>query len=276
MEMLTITCIYLGIRKYSFLENKIWLSMLTFFPLFYNYTYNVMRQWLSVALLFYALSCLINEKKKGKIIKFISLFVLAYSIHKSTILVIIPLLIYEILNYDFKHIKILKYNRLKININKVFHLIMIAIGMIMLFNMKALSDYLNEHELFDNYIRYIENGLVNYKVIPLKILPIAIIFLLGIKQFLNNTENAWFFIICFVFNYCIIEILSSGNYFTARLGYIFQVFNIVSFPQVCDSYKTPNIRLIMRLLIIGYFAVYWTYVFVILGYNQTVPYILGI
>lgn len=271
MEILTIIPIYFGLKKYKKLEKKIWLSMFVFYTMFYNITFNILRQYVSVALLFYGFSCLLNSSNKKEEKQFFIMFILAYEFHKSAIMAIILYIIYRIIKKQNK--KVIKIGDYYIEITKVITIVLITISLIGLFNIKIFTNFLVNITGLKNYTKYVENGVSGYRILPIKILPIVLLFIMTRKSFISENKYSWFYILNFSFNYLIFEILSTNNYYTARIGYIFQLFNIVSIPLLCSCFKTDETRKVMTTMTMIYLLSYWWYFYVYLGYNQTMPYV---
>ena len=79
VELCIILPIYKGLKKIkSFEDSKIWLSMLVFYLMSYNRTLNVMRQYVCIAIIFYATICLLEDETKWKALKFFALLSIAF------------------------------------------------------------------------------------------------------------------------------------------------------------------------------------------------------
>ena len=74
IQLLTIIPIYLGLKKFKDLKSDIWFAILVYFLLFYNLSLNLMRQFISIGIIFFGTSCLINDRN-GKMKFWLALFV---------------------------------------------------------------------------------------------------------------------------------------------------------------------------------------------------------
>ena len=89
IHILIVVPIYLGLRKFKDLDGKLWLCMLVFYFMFYNVSLNIVRQYIAIAILFYGISSLLNDKR-GETKFWISLIV-ALLFHNSSLLGIVEL-----------------------------------------------------------------------------------------------------------------------------------------------------------------------------------------
>lgn len=269
IQILIIFPIYYGIKKFKQLKNKEWLAMLCFYLLFYNISYNAMRQFISIAILFWGTSCLINEKKGDK--KFFLSLILGYFFHKSALLGIVIFVIYKILKKKSKTNLTLTLGNHKILVRKIALLLIIFLSIIFIFNSSILINILELIGL-NYYVGYI-NGNVYFSIGKLiKYVPIILIIIFEYKQLIKN-ENSYFYILMFILD-ILISYFSTVNIYAVRIGYFFQIFNIILFPILIGTTKYQLNKIINYVIILLYLGTYWYYNFVIMGANETIPYLL--
>lgn len=271
IQMLIIFPVYGGLKKFKKLENKLWLSMLVFYFLFFNVTLNLMRQFIGIAIIFYGISCFINENNKKGNIKFWIFLVVGTLFHKSALLGIIIYIIYVILNHQFTQKKIYKFYGRKINVSKVLTIILIMSSLFVIYNSNLLIKILNFGGL-EYYIGYINGEVTFFGTKVIKIIPIIFIFLIVYKSFIIENKISWFLIVMFLMEAVIISQFSSIVSQSGRIGFIFQIFDIVSFPILCSSSKKIQTNHFVTLLMIGYLFFYWIYTFVYGNSHFTMPY----
>lgn len=273
IQMLIIFPIYGGLKKFKKIENKLWLSMLVFYFLFFNVTLNLMRQFIGISITFYGISCFINEdNKKGKI-KFWIFLIIGTLFHKSALLGIIVYIIYIILNYQFTQKKIYKFYGKKINLSKILSIVFIMLSLFVIYNSSLLIRILNFGGL-EYYTGYINGEVSFFGTKVVKVIPIIFIFLIVYKSFIAENKMSWFFIVMFLMEAVIISQFSSVVSQSGRIGYIFQIFDIVSFPVLCSSGKRTRTNNLLNIVMIGYLLFYWIYTFAYGNSHQTMPYIL--
>lgn len=263
IEVLVIIPIYLGLRKYEQIHDKIWLCMLVFFLMFYNTSLNAMRQYIGIAFVFYGLSAVINNKEK-KMIFYFSL-IIGYLFHKSSILGILIYILYNSIENQ-KNIKILLGNK-KIDSKTLLFSLIILVGVAMVLNSEILELSLTSLG-FSRYSRYIYGDTKFSFFSILKIFPPLLILVINKKEFKRKIKNNKFYTIVFILS-IIISQLSTANVRAGRIGYIFSIFNIILFPLLC---KCSNSSKKNTFIIIVYLLAYWYYMFVICGSNETIPY----
>ena len=67
--------------------------------------------------------------------------------------------------------------------------------------------------------------------------------------------------------------MASINIYAPRIGHIFAIFNIVFFPELIGCFDKKSYRTIITTLVIIYMFIFWYYNFVVLGRNETIPYV---
>lgn len=270
IELIICLFLYLGLRKYSFIKKYIWLGMLVFYAMFYNISLNIMRQFIGISIAFWGLSSIINKEEKCNI-KFIISTVVSILFHKSCVLGLFVFAIYKIMNSKYKSEKRIKIINYYINVNKLLTFVIIIIGIIITNNLSLFFDLFKELGV-NKYNNYIKNGvLINVSMI-LKMTPIIFVFFVVKKNFLEDVKDAWFYVVVFCLNYFVINNLNTTNMYADRIGYIFQIFNVISFPLLMNSVKIKNNKNIISFIMISFLFLYWWHCFIYHGWNQTYPY----
>lgn len=103
-------------------------------------------------------------------------------------------------------------------------------------------------------------------------LPILLFILIQWKQ-VKNSQLKYLFLsilICDIF----ISQLSSISDFASRISLYFSAYYIYVIPYFINE-ESKTRKTILTIFIIGYFLFYWYYSFVIMNYNQTIPYLFS-
>ncbi len=266
IHILIVFPIYFGIRKFRSLDKSLWLSMLTFYLMFYNVSLNIMRQYIAIAIMFYGISCLLNETN-GKI-KFWVTLPIAILFHNSALLGILIYIIYMLV---YKNEKLMiKISKHRFSVQKIFLFLIFIFGIVIITNSSIIVKILEilNIERYENYVR----GTVSFvRSSIIKIIPIVILLFFIGKKFVNENKDAYFLLSMFIVD-CIIVQFSSVNPYAIRIGYFFSIFNVVLFPSLCNLHKDGRDNK-MILFVVVYLLFYWYYNFVFIGANETIPYV---
>ena len=269
IQALIVVPIYLGLRKIEGFENKIPFAMLIFYLSLYNTSLNIMRQMISVSIIFYGTCCLMYSKRGT--IKFLVSYVLACLFHSSSIFYIAILILYKILNLKIGERVYLKItDKIKISYKGIVFIVTTLISLLVLFNTDFLLECISA--LGMEQYRVWMKGDFNFswsKVI--RVLPIiAALFVCG-KYYIKKEKNAYMYIILFVLAVIISE-FSSINIYGERLSYVFQIFNIILVPTLCSVHPNKNVNRVLKILMICYYFAYWYYYFAYTNSSETIPY----
>ena len=89
---------------------------------------------------------------------------------------------------------------------------------------------------------------------------------------MRQYKDSWFYIVMFIVDSIIISQFSSVMSQAGRIGYIFQIFNIVSFPILCTCGLKKKTNWTIIIIMLLYVLLYWYYSYVIGNAGETVPY----
>lgn len=259
IQSLIIFPLYFGIRKIDELNKNEHLAMIIFYFLFYNITYNAMRQFIGISVAFYGFCCMIKGNDK----KFYIMLLIACLFHKSTIIMFIIFLLYKVL----KNNKIIIIGKQRIQLKSLMFISIIIMFALVMSNTKLLATIFIDAGI-DKYMGYLDGTLIINEAKIVKVIPLIIIIIFGYKEFKQKCNYSFFLILIFLFK-IVISNLSSINIYGERLSYIFDIFTIITIPLIiiCN-----NNRKYMKILLLLYLFVYWYYYYIVLGLNQTIPY----
>ncbi len=268
IQMITVLPIYLGLKKFKKIDDKIWLGMLIYYFIFYSFTLNAMRQMIGISIVFYAFCVLINER--GKDLKVIFMIIIAMLFHRSSALAFLLYFIYRIYFYqDRSNLKIIIGNN-KFSFMKLSLFLFVVFMFIIIFNSKYLLTFLGVLG-FDTYSNYISGEIVfSINQLLLRI-PLLYLFITQFKNMEKIDNKYLFFLIVFIMD-IIFANLSSASIYASRIGVIFNFFSIISLVILSTVSKSKKTNILNSLIVILYSITYWAYIYVYLGSCHVIPY----
>lgn len=255
MSFLTIFFLYKGLNNY---KNKSSFTLGLFFYLimYYQKSFNLMRQMLAVSIVFFAIKFLKKDN-----FKYIILVILASLFQRTVLIMLIIPLVQKI--YENK-----KYLVLQISSFLLMVLAILNFGKIGVFleklNMEYYSYYFNEN---------VSTGItINYFI---RILPVILLGLIAYKKLKEDREMLLFYNL-----YVVGAIFMLLGYVTStygeRIAIYFMIYQIVLIPyllqKICENKK--NIKKMFVVSFILVINVYmWYNDFILNGREETIPYI---
>ncbi|MCI8568944.1 MAG: EpsG family protein [Bacilli bacterium] len=240
-------------------KGSMWLIVLTYLLLWYNTTFNILRQSISVAILLYAYK-FIEDKKY---IKYAISVGIAFLFHKSSILCLaIPIL------------GILSKTKLK----KVYTFLMVT-TILILYNSLDFIIYCVENifPFLEKYLRYFDFA-ENIPNINWKFAFFKLVMLLGIlifskrlrKQETTKENNSLLILMAIldVLLYCSSAVIKYGY----RTSYFFLAHLIILYPRIDWSLKGYKGRTLYRICVVVLLILYWYFRYAVIGYDGTIPY----
>lgn len=267
IQAFTIIPIYLGLRRLRKIQSLSF-SFLIYFFMFYNNSYNAMRQWIAMAFIFYGFTYLYENRTK----QYFILNALAFLFHTSSIFGVGIYFIWKYMK-NTESSKIIKVNNYKID-NSIMKLFIIFIsGICILLSLNIFLKLLSTFGL-SKYSYYI-NGKVTF--LPNQLLvrfPILILAFINYKQWKENNKEVPFFISMMLLDLLASQLASVASY-SSRIAFFFSIFAIISYPSLCQSFKSKLVRNNIKLFLVGYLFIYWYYYYVIKGDCATIPYLFS-
>lgn len=267
-EALVITPIYLAcLKKFSKEKNNfILLSMFIFFTFFYNQTFNMVRQSISLAFSILAFSHLEkNENKKAYLN-----YLVAFFFHNSAIINLFIIIFYKFM----KRIK----SDIKLSfLSKTF---ILTLTILSVFSLRKIVIFLSSIGIFSNKFNSMLISSSNYDFSTINFLFYLSIFLLIVFNKNKLSENMDYEIEYKFFSFMSILsiiILQMGMFikFSNRIGYYaFYLVLFLFIPKLAVNKKYfSKKQLINTLIIVIIFISYWLFWIVKLNYNNTYPYV---
>ncbi|WP_195851043.1 EpsG family protein [Aerococcus tenax] len=256
MNFITNLFIFLGLKFY---ENKINTSFSVFLYLisFYLVSYNASRQLMGIAIVFYSFQYILRKD----FIRFIFWTIIATMCHVTAI-IILPF--YFIIN--FRGLK-------KLSLDLKFLFIFILIFFVML-NLDLIVQFITSLFLSNNYYAsyFVKDGLKNVSFLGIirNLVLISLgIFLFG-KRMYSLNEVKIFLLYC---SGMIIDL--SGSFYlnptVQRAAFPLSISYLVYVPILLKKANDRNEKII-KIFIITYILMEYTFDYFIMGYNNVVPY----
>lgn len=267
-ELITIILIYLGIKKCEKRYNTpVWLGMLLYYLCLYNASLNIMRQNIAVAIAFYAFTYVWDKKYK----EYIALMIMAFLVHSSAIVGIVPFLMYIFMQ------KVSESSERK----QLFRglIFLLAVFIVIAGSSRIVETLVNMGIFRANYLNYLQGGSystvtegrsVSIAVLFFQLIYLAIYFL-HYRMLNKRNMNSLFFT---MISAMVLLISCFGPLFAeyiSRLSYYFIPLQMVGLANTLMLYKKNSQPIWIFLIIVLVFAT-WMRTYVILGYHATVPY----
>lgn len=271
IEFFIIVPIYFALKK---LKRKVNIpfGMLVFCLMFYNVTLNIMRQWIAMAFVLYAFSCITAKEKKRAILSII----IGMLFHISAI-ISVPIYSIFVFATNRRGANLCKTYRIRIgnltiSLDQSMQrtLMTLIIGLLLMTFINTFASALRNIGLVE-YASYITGDAIFSIESFIVRLPILMIFLKYRYIFVQANLNGSFYIGMFLFEILTSQ-LSGITSQSWRISAWFSMFYILSFPQLLCEIKHKVEKRLTLLLIIFYMIIYWIYYYIYIGSHATVPY----
>ncbi len=228
--------------------------------MFYQHTYNMMRQWMAIAVVIFGIKYIYDRR----LIKYIAVILIAMLFHRSAF---IGMGLYVIALY---------MDRPRSRMRQLTVLAAVVFGVA--FFQTIVQTMVFSGILTAKYLPYAMGNSVSIFLPELIIRtpPILLCGLLYVPLKQNDEHHAFWFLIMLVET--AISQLHSVMDFATRIGAYFTVGQIIEMSMACKLGEQKQ-RFIVKSLVILYAVLYWFVIYIYFGYNETFPYtsrILGL
>lgn len=264
-EVLVLFPIYKALLNVSKDRNVIVFGIFIFFMTLYNLSFNMVRQSIAISFALLSFTYFINDKK----IKSMISLVIAFLFHKSSIVLIPALFMYKFfLNKSFNNKKSIgmKY-------------IIICMLLVLVAMLPSIISILIKINILDA-IHY--GRLLSYNTFDINYIRTAwylafyLLFFFNRKKLYEKLQNADFYAFMAFISIIILQ-LGAVIQFTERIGYYyFYIALILGIPFLTKKVEVDNAtnkKKIINFIVIALFISYWIYWTVLMGSNQTYPFI---
>lgn len=260
IQAFTIFPIYLALAKVRKGNSiSISLGLLVYLLLYFNVSLNLMRQWIAMAFLLLAITYLLDRKQ----LQYFILSAVAFLFHTSAIL--ICLVVYVFWRYVYSSEG--GYAR-RVLIASAISLLIIVFGLrIVALSLSALG--------FNEYIQYI--GTEEVSLVPSQLLLLVPGVLLVLSSWKQRCQsNTWLHLLVLSMIVGVFASqLGSITDQSSRLAQYFSYQAILAFPLAHSAISDRDKKHMFWGATVLYLVVYWIAVYVVMGANQTVPYVFA-
>lgn len=253
LQALTVIPVYKGLRAFEKTQ-PVWLGMAVYYLMFYNQTFNMMRQWIAMAVLFYAFQFLVNKSYR----KYFVFVLIAWLFHASALFGIAIFAIYRLVASENKFGKAMKA------------FLICLIGVAALLGLDVVMRIMDM--LGIKYGSYIDGTLT---FMPNQIwYRLVLVLLLAVRwKYIKQTDRkVYFYLVAVVFDFLASQLTSIYAH-SVRIGVYFSEYYMLVYPSICVATRHKNNKKLMQGIVLCFLCVYWFYVYVYGGTGQTVPYV---
>lgn len=270
--MIPIVAALKQINKYF--NINITVSLLLFYLIYYNTTFNAVRQWLSIGFAFLAIAHLCTDKKSKRIVIYIVLSIL---FHKSGMLVLVLMVLYYVINEAKR--KMLRVGNITYDYDKMKVLFVAFICILLLMSMTYIIVPVMSRIGLSRYVGYI-NGHISFSINQV-IYQVPYLLILAISgHTLSKDEsddkllkNFKLFSLCVFIVNAVFSQLATVMENSWRMVILFGLFNVLTFSFIYQNENNRSKKLLLLFILLIYGCFYWYFVYVLTGRHGTVPYI---
>jgi hypothetical protein len=265
-QLLTVGFIYLGFKKLKKrFATPIWLGMLIYYLMLFNYSLNLIRQSIAIAICFYAVTYIFEDRYK----RFILFLIIAILFHTSAIIGVFFIPMYMLLKYNTKRnilLSILKYS-----------LFLVAFVIILISAQSVVERLVDYGILKSGYLNYFLGGTyaIGHSISMVEVIPQIIfigLIIFNFRRLEKRSMQPLFFLInsgLLLVAYCTVLITT----YVSRIGFFFIPLEAVGLANMQYCY-TRNTRVYANGIIIILLLLYWYMTFAVYGTGETVPYVM--
>lgn len=262
-QLLPLIFVYLGMKRCEKLFNTpVWLGMLLYDLMLYNYSLNIIRQCIAVGFVFYGATFLFEKRYKPYVI----LMLLAVAFHTTGIIGFAILPMYLILQQG-RSIS----QRKQIERGAIFIFLLFAF---LISGSQIVAFLVNQGVLREFYLQYLYGGRYSGSKtgVPWIIVFGHIIYTLILvlyKRFTDNRGGESLFLIMSSIIVGIASFAVGYIQYIDRLNFFFVPLQAVGLANI---YNCNRQKRIYTFLIVGFALLLWYYAIVMKGSGETIPY----
>lgn len=272
VEFIILASFIIGIWKFRKFRNIYSYSVICifiFYCFFYNLSFNMIRQSIAIFILFLSFNYLFQNEY----IKYCIGTVIAILFHSSAIIAVPVALIY-IMTRDNNEKLTIKYNVSEVSQNSSFFrsLIILLVAATLLLIPKSWGEILHLAGLDIYTSRYMSmfSLHLSYSNLGIRLLLLSVLLIEWNNMSANKNKLRYFYLVTAVLD---IFLFSFSGYII-RIGWYTTSIYMYSIPDAL-GYESKDKKIILTLILIIGLMGYWYFYNVMVGYNDTVPYIFG-
>lgn len=242
--LLTVVPIYIGAIILKRTANPL-LVMALFYLMFYQYSFNIVRQSISMSLLFLAVAFLIENKKKISLL----LGVLAIFFHSVAVIYFIVFFAY--------------LSREKLSLKNLTLNVLLLTAFLFVFH----TFFQDKIEYFQNYLESSEKMSMQFSYFAEMLMNFSIVLIVWVK---DKVRLKNFFLL--ISGMGAITIMLSANIpFAFRLANCIDILMLIYIPIALNRFRCKN----YTTLYLAFAVFFWWFVFIYNGSGRSYPYILS-
>lgn len=229
------------------------IAIIVYCFMFYQNTYNMMRQWMAMAIIIYGIKH-INDRN---LIKYLITVLVAMLFHKSAF---IAISLYLIALYMEK----------PRNLSRQIIVILVTVLGVVFFQPIVVT-LTSSGVLTTKYLKYAVGGSISLFWQELAVRAPAIALCGVLYKPMKNSEkhHAFWFIMMLI--EAVISQLHSIMDLATRIGAYFSVSRIVEMSVACKVGNSDQ-RVLVKSLVVAYVVLYWLVMYIYFGFGDTYPY----
>lgn len=254
-EFFIMIFVYKGIKLFE-AEFKSVMPILFFFLIFYNMSYNIVRQSMAMSIVFYSVCLLWKTGYKRSML----LILVALFFHRSAVIGLVM--------YAFYY---MGRNKIIMRYQLVFFILIILFAI----SYKRLLEFFVTHTVFlpQKYIMHFldqQANMTGFSIVRviLFVMPMLIVLLLAKKMQKELEINSMGFIALLSI---VLNCLNTGSF--GRVVYYFDFFTILIFMPLYLKRSVINSKFVRTYVLVS-FTAYWYWFYIIMNYCETYPYIV--
>ncbi len=274
IQLIIMVFVWLSIEEYLDDYYKPY-ALMVYYLLFYSFSLNLMRQTIAMAIMLFSFRYI----RRNKLIPFLICLAAAILFHKTSVISFVLFPIYQ-LSYtkDKNEIKqrsiVGKYiHEIITKIRKPLLFLGVVAVFLIVLNGARIITFLHFY-LDDFYAQYnnLKAGGGNTWRYNLFMIPLLLFTGFSIKK--NNPDYIFYIVISVIQLIMFrLKLISTESY---RMCLYFAFFMVICLPKNIEIMNNPNNRRISRWISMAIMWLYWYVFFVVIGYNQTHPYVSSI
>ena len=230
------------------------IAIMVYCFMFYQQSYNMMRQWMAMAIIIYGIKYIYDRK----LIKYIITVLVAMLFHRSAF---IGISLYFLALYMEKPRNLLRQT-------------VVITGTVLgvVFFQSIVAALTSSGMLTAKYLKYSLGGTVSlfWQELVIRIPPIALCTVLYKPMKKADIHHAFWFIIMLI--EAAISQLHSIMDLATRIGAYFWVSQIIELSMACKV-GIRNQKILVKSLVASYVILYWFVMYIYFGYSDTYPYV---
>ncbi|MBE6751830.1 MAG: EpsG family protein [Ruminococcaceae bacterium] len=261
IEFIIILCVYIGAWKLR-KQISLPLVLLVYYLIFYNDTYNLLRQAIAMAIVFMAVNWLFEKKY----VKYLIFVFIAATFHTTAVMGLIVFVVYYFLEGE----------RFRSDISaKTMRgyvlLVCVISGCILLPNI--VNALVNMGVLHSRYLMYFVRESVSNNLSNTLLYLVEIILVMCFAKVVQNEDSKFVFLkINLYFTFITLQ-LSQVMYFGYRMSLYFAIINVLLFARITRVSESKKTNILISIFVIGLLSVFWYYLYIVGGVSNTYPYL---